>query len=149
MQSEKPDGSEGEARTVIDPRDKREARRRARFEEFCASQERALAETERMVDVLRPLIEQWLESEKKERAFRPRGPACEAPHCRDTITTLHRIPGAAPEDPQALIAVAGDASGAAGGDEQRPYLLREGAADRLEGHGQHRQGVFTASPACR
>ena len=91
--------------TVIDLQDQREARRRARFEEFCAAQERALAETTRIVDKLVPLIEQWLEYEKKERARRPRGPMCEAPRCRDTITTLHPVPGATPDDPQALIAL--------------------------------------------
>ena len=47
--------------TVIDLQEQRKARRRARFEEFCAAQERALAETTRMVDKLVPLIEQWLE----------------------------------------------------------------------------------------
>ena len=91
--------------TVIDLQDQREARRRAEFEEFCAAQERALAETKRMVDKLVPLIEQWLEYEKKERARRPRGPVCEAPRCRDTITTLHAVPGVTPADPQALIAL--------------------------------------------
>ena len=34
--------------TIIDLLDQREARRRAEFEEFCASQERALAETRRI-----------------------------------------------------------------------------------------------------
>jgi hypothetical protein len=91
--------------TVIDLQDQREARRRARFEEFCAAQELALAETTRIVDKLVPLIEQWLEYEKKQRARRPRGPMCEAPSCRDTITTLHAIPCATPGEPQALIAV--------------------------------------------
>ena len=91
--------------TVIDLQDQREARRRAEFEEFCASQERALAETRRMVDELTPLIEQWLEYEKQQRALRPRGPACEAPHCRDTVTTQHAIPGGTADDPHALIAV--------------------------------------------
>jgi hypothetical protein len=91
--------------TVIDLRDQREARRRAGFEQWCASQERALAEARRMVDVLTPVIEQWLEYEKKQRAHRPRGPACEAPRCRDTVTTLHAIPGGTPDDPKALIAL--------------------------------------------
>ena len=91
--------------TVIDLQHQREARRRARFEEFCGAQERALAETTRIVDKLVPLIEQWLEYEKKQRARRPRGPMCEAPRCRDTITTLHAIPGVTPSDPQALIGV--------------------------------------------
>ena len=91
--------------TVIDLQDQREARRRARFEEFCAAQERALAETTRVVDKLVPLIEQWLEYEKKERARRSRGPMCEAPRCRDTIITLHAVPGATPDDPQALISL--------------------------------------------
>jgi hypothetical protein len=100
-----PTAREEEVMTVIDLQDQREARRRARFEEFCAAQERALAETTRMVDKLVPLIEQWLEYEKKERARRPRGPVCEAPRCRDTITTLHAVPGATPDDPQALIAL--------------------------------------------
>jgi len=91
--------------TVIDLQDQREARRRARFEEFCAAQERALAETQRMIDELAPLVEQWLEYQKQERARRPRGPMCEAPRCRDTLTTLHAIPGATPDEPQALIAL--------------------------------------------
>jgi hypothetical protein len=58
-----------------------------------------------MVDELTPLIEEWLEYEKKQRALRPRGPACEAPHCRDTVTTLHAILGSTANDPHALIAV--------------------------------------------
>ena len=91
--------------TVIDLQEQPKARRRARFEVFCAAQERALAETTRVVDKLVPLIEQWLEYEKKERARRPRGPICEAPRCRDTITTLHAVPGATPDDPQALISL--------------------------------------------
>ena len=91
--------------TVIDLQDQREARRRARFEEFCAAQERALAETRRMVDELTPLIEQWLEYQKKQRAHRPRGPVCEAPRCRDTITTLQAVPGRTPDAPRALIAL--------------------------------------------
>lgn len=90
---------------VIDLQDQREARRRAQFEEFCAAQERALAETQRMIDELEPLVEQWLEYQKQERARRPRGPMCEAPRCRDTLTTLHAIPGATADGPQALIAV--------------------------------------------
>ena len=104
-QSDERAGSEGEAMTVIDLQDQREARRRAQFEELCASQERALAETRRVLDELTPLIEQWLEYEKEQRARRPRGPPCEAPHCRDTVTTLHAIPGHASDDPQALIAL--------------------------------------------
>jgi hypothetical protein len=90
--------------SVVDLQDQREARRRAAFEEFGAAQERALAETTRIVDKLEPLIEQWLEY-KKERAHRPRGPMCEAPRCRDTVTTLHAIPGRTLDDPQALIAL--------------------------------------------
>ena len=91
--------------TVIDLQDQREARRRTQDEEFRASRERELVALERMVAKLVPLVEQWLEYEKKERAERPRGPPCEAPHCRDTITTLHGIPGATPDDPQALISL--------------------------------------------
>jgi hypothetical protein len=91
--------------SVIDLQDLREARRRAQFEEFCAAQERALAETRRLVDELTPLVEQWLEYEKKQRAHRPRGHPCDAPHCRDTVTTPHAIPGRTPDDPQALIAL--------------------------------------------
>ena len=91
--------------TVIDLQGQREARRRAEFEAWCAAQERALAEARRMVDELVPVIEQWLEYEKEQRAHRPRGPVCEAPRCRDTVTTLHAIPGGTPDAPQALIAL--------------------------------------------
>ena len=98
-------GHEGEAMTVIDLQDQREARRRAEFEEWCASQERALAEARRMADELMPAIEQLLEYKKKQRANPPHGPVCEAPCCRDTVTTLHAIPGGTPEDLQALIAL--------------------------------------------
>jgi len=102
--------------TVIDLQDHREERRRAEFEEFCATQERALAETKRMIDELTPLIEQWLQYEKEERARRPRGAACEAPQCRDTITTPHAIPGRTPDDPQALIALC----------DRHLYVVRDG-----------------------
>src|SRR5439155_949007 len=53
-----PTAREEEVMTVIDLQEQRKARRRARFEEFCAAQERALAETTRVVDKLVPLIEQ-------------------------------------------------------------------------------------------
>src|SRR5207237_4200392 len=52
-----------------------------------------------------PLVERWLEYKKNQRAHRPRGLACEAPRCRDTVTTLHAIPGGTPDDPRALIAL--------------------------------------------
>src|SRR4051812_15688299 len=91
--------------TVIDLQDQREARRRARFEEFCAEQDRKLADADRLIAELRPLTEEWLEYQKQERARRPRAPMCEAPRCRDTLTTLHAIPRASPEDPHALIAL--------------------------------------------
>lgn len=91
--------------TVLDLQQQREARRRAAYEEFCAAQEWALAETTRLVDELTPLIERWLEYEKERRKHRPRGPMCEAPHCRDTITTMHAIPGTTPDDPEALVSL--------------------------------------------
>ncbi len=85
--------------TVIDLQNQRQARRRAEFEEFMAAQDRMLAETKRIADELIPLVEQWLEYEKEQRKHRPRGPPCEAPRCRDTITTLHPIPAANPDAP--------------------------------------------------
>ncbi len=91
--------------TVIDLQNQRQARRRAEFEEFMAAQDRMLAETKRIADELIPLMEQWLEYEKEQRKHRPRGPPCEAPRCRDTITTLHPIPAANPDAPRPLIAL--------------------------------------------
>lgn len=91
--------------TVIDLQDQREARWRSQFEAWCAAQDRALAAAKRIIENLTPLIEQWLECEKQERAKHPHAPICEAPRCRDNLTTLHPVPGATPGKPQALIAV--------------------------------------------
>jgi len=96
---------EGQTGAVVDLQDQREARWHAEFEESWAAHDRFLAETKRRVDELVPLVERWLALREEERARHPNSPRCEAPRCRDTLTTLRAVPGATPDDPQALIAV--------------------------------------------
>ena len=85
--------------TIVDLKEQREARRRAEWERWVASQDRKLAEIQRVVDQLAPIFDQLL---KQKRVRRPR---CEAPGCWNTITTLHPVQGLTSDDAPALVAL--------------------------------------------
>jgi hypothetical protein len=77
----------GTVMTIIDFKEQREARRRAEWDRWLASQERELAKVHRMLAELAPIFDQLL-AQKKVRVRRPR---CEAPGCWNTITTLQPV----------------------------------------------------------
>ncbi len=87
--------------TIIDFKEQRQARRRAEWDRWVASQERTLAEMQCILDELAPILDQLL-AQKKVRVRRPR---CEAPGCCNTITTLQPAQGRTSDDAPALIAL--------------------------------------------
>jgi hypothetical protein len=87
--------------TILDFKAQREARRRAEWERWEAWQERELAKTRRILDVLDPIVDLLL----KQKKVRLRRPRCEAPGCWNTITNLYPVQGRTSDDAPALIAL--------------------------------------------
>jgi hypothetical protein len=85
--------------TILDFKELREARRRAELDKWFASDERRLAEIQRVLDEWAPIFDQLL-AQRKVRVRRPR---CEAPACWDTITNLHPVPGRTSDHAPALV----------------------------------------------
>ena len=87
--------------TILDFKEQRELRRRAELDRWFASQDRKLAEIQRVVDHLAPLFDQLL----KQKRVGVRHPRCESPGCWNTITTLHPVQGRTSDDAPALVAL--------------------------------------------
>jgi hypothetical protein len=90
--------SGGQAMTILDFREQREARRRAEWDRWCASQERDLEKIRRILDAWAPMFDQLLAQNA-----RMRRPRCEAPGCWNTITTLRPVPGRTSDHSPALV----------------------------------------------
>jgi hypothetical protein len=87
--------------TILDFKEQREARRRAELDRWFATQDRKLAEIQRVVDQLAPIFDQLL----KQKRVRARHPRCEGPGCWSTMTTLHPVQGRTSDDAPALVAM--------------------------------------------
>lgn len=87
--------------TILDFKEQRELRRRAEWDKWFASQERQLAQIQRVIDEMAPFFEQML-AQKKVRVRRPR---CESPGCWSSMATLHPVQGRTSDDGPALVAL--------------------------------------------